>query len=644
MELIDVFRLVIGRDPPVDMPPMEVTLKPGAVPARCRVRRYSPTHRPGGRKKTKVRSVPLCNVGWSAEEVACLELCKAALQNAVQLAHPDPDKRLCVFTDARDEHWGAVITQIPPEHSVRPQNEQEYQPFMMLGGSFSGSAKRWAIVEKEAYAIIETCRRADYLLHRPDGFALFTDHRNLRYIFDPHSVSGAVPKYEIHDIAGDDNVWADLLSRWGSSFKTVCAIRHVPLPLSPQLDVAFVWPTGKEISEAQGAGTPPANVILCDSGSLWKDEQGRIWIPDEATTQQVRVYMDRAIEFFVQRCLHYASTLGGPPQPRLLGEAMHAERPNELNHWGYLYLGKSDTNQEYVLVIKDDASKFVWLLPSEAADTEMRYNALIDWFASFGVCRTWVSDQGTHIKNKVVEALQYALGAHNHFTTARCPWANETVVVVMKETLRCCQALLSERRMQPREWTRVITIVQMALNNAPSPSLGGIQVKQREHFVRLQTAIEDMHKRTSEVNASARAAGRKAHDKKTTHDNGVVRYWGLCIIFETQNLVTGQRKEAHASRLKFYADDSLDVNEELLLHVTHNSEEHVVDTLLKARYNPNAKRHEIKVHWRGLDAVEDSWEPTDVLLQDVPAAVKAFVRSHNKQQPVKALRKALQLK
>ncbi|KAE9117805.1 hypothetical protein PF010_g8473 [Phytophthora fragariae] len=42
---IDVFRIWIGRDPPVDMPPMEVKLKPGAVPVRCRARRYSPTHR-----------------------------------------------------------------------------------------------------------------------------------------------------------------------------------------------------------------------------------------------------------------------------------------------------------------------------------------------------------------------------------------------------------------------------------------------------------------------------------------------------------------------------------------------------------------------------------------------------------------------
>ncbi|KAJ0393889.1 hypothetical protein P43SY_007544 [Pythium insidiosum] len=83
-----------------------------------------------------------------------------------------------------------------------------------------------------------------------------------------------------------------------------------------------------------------------------------------------------------------------------------------------------------------------------------------------------------------------------------------------------------------------------------------------------------------------------------------------------RNLVTGEQKEAHASRLKFYADKSLNVNEDLLEHIAHNSEGHVVEKLLEARYVPELKRHEIKVHWRGLDTTEDSWEPAEVLLQD----------------------------
>ncbi|OWZ13039.1 hypothetical protein PHMEG_00013705 [Phytophthora megakarya] len=85
-------------------------------------------------------------------------------------------------------------------------------------------------------------------------------------------------------------------------------------------------------------------------------------------------------------------------------------------------------------------------------------------------------------------------------------------------------------------------------------------------------------------------------------------------IIEIKNLIMGLKRELHASRLKFYADASLNVSEELLLHVAHNSEGHVVNKLLKSRYSPALKRHEIKLCWRELSKGEDSWEPADVLL------------------------------
>lgn len=53
-----------------------------------------------------------------------------------------------------------------------------------------------------AFAIVETYRKADYL-HQADRFSQFSDHRNLRYIFDPTSVGSPVSKYG-----------ADKLHRW----------------------------------------------------------------------------------------------------------------------------------------------------------------------------------------------------------------------------------------------------------------------------------------------------------------------------------------------------------------------------------------------------------------------------------------------
>ncbi len=187
----------------------------------------------------------------------------------MELAHPDLAKKLCVFADASEGFWGAVITQVPMEHVTRAFEDQHHEPLMFLSGTFTGAASRWATVEKEAFALVETVKRADYLLDRPRGFMLFTDHLNLRYIFSPNifspaTVLSAVPKYtsdklqrwsmvlmgyqfEIVHIPGEENVWADLLSRWGCE-RSVCAVYFIELPL---LNPDFVWPSAAEIVELQ---------------------------------------------------------------------------------------------------------------------------------------------------------------------------------------------------------------------------------------------------------------------------------------------------------------------------------------------------------------------------------------------------------
>ncbi|KAE9070902.1 hypothetical protein PF010_g26090 [Phytophthora fragariae] len=67
--------------------------------------------------------------------------------------------------------------------------------------------------------------------------------------------------------------------------------------------------------------------------------------------------------------------------------------------------------------------------------------------------------------------------------------------------------------------------------------------------------------------------------------------------------------KAHASRLKFYTDSDLGVKEDLLVRVAHNSDGHVVEALLQARYDSSGLTHQLHAKWRGLSESENSWEP-----------------------------------
>jgi hypothetical protein len=87
-------------------------------------------------------------------------------------------------------------------------------------------------------------------------------------------------------------------------------------------------------------------------------------------------------------------------------------------------MGPSDDGSTYLLLLKDDAGKYVLLVNCVRAGASEAANALLSWLALFGVVRVWVSDQGSHFKNEVIRDLQHVLGAHHHFVAALCPWAN----------------------------------------------------------------------------------------------------------------------------------------------------------------------------------------------------------------------------
>jgi hypothetical protein len=113
--------------------------------------------------------------------------------------------------------------------------------------------------------------------------------------------------------------------------------------------------------------------------------------------------------------------------------------PNEVIHFDYLYMSPSEAGFKYLLLIKDELSRYLWLVLSEAADAAATVDALTLWFAAFGVSQVWVSDQGSHFKNQVIDFCSKGLvfaaplydyilsvGQRNHLeglsrSSTRCP-------------------------------------------------------------------------------------------------------------------------------------------------------------------------------------------------------------------------------
>ncbi len=70
------------------------------------------------------------------------------------------------------------------QHHSKQRNAQ----FAFLYGRFNDTQVRWSILEEEAFAILATAEKMQWILATAQGFVLFTYHKNLIFMFDPLSV------------------------------------------------------------------------------------------------------------------------------------------------------------------------------------------------------------------------------------------------------------------------------------------------------------------------------------------------------------------------------------------------------------------------------------------------------------------------
>ena len=74
--------------------------------------------------------------------------------------------------------------------------------------------------------------------------------------------------------------------------------------------------------------------------------------------------------------MHCLVSRTGEIVTRPLGTALHGQRPNEVVHCDYLYMGSSIKDHKYVLLLRDDHSGFIWLWMTKAANSAETASAL----------------------------------------------------------------------------------------------------------------------------------------------------------------------------------------------------------------------------------------------------------------------------
>ena len=478
----------------------------------------------GRRTSRSIKKFSLDKLSWGQSHEDAFRTMQNSLQSAVKLAYPDHGKVLCVFTDASDRFWSGVVTQVSEDQLALPFEQQSHEPLAFLGAAFKKSELNWTTFEKEAFAIFKTFEKLDYLFAGRSDIRVFTDHRNLLFVFAPRALEPTLGRhvvskvqrwafylsrfdYIIEHIRGEENVFADILTRWTKGYrqredrKAVCSVLlQEAEQLAPNAG-SIIWPDIAEFRRAQDTSPQKALTLglVRAEDQLWK-ERGRIWVPSSDLELQLRVLVvshcgtighrgkdatlsillesfwwpdiSEDVNGFVKGCLHCLLTRTGDMVPRPLAHALHGTKPNEVIHADFLYMGPGQGDKKYTLIIRDDLSGYVWLWPSDVANAETAGEAFCQWIGVFGTFEWLVTDQGSHFKNSLIRGLTEETRVGHHFTTAYSPWANGSVERVCREVLRSCRALLSEWKMGPREWPAILEAIQAVLNHAPLRRLG----------------------------------------------------------------------------------------------------------------------------------------------------------------------------
>ena len=138
-------------------------------------------------------------------------------------------------TDASEHYWAGVLTQIPQEDTAKPQSEQRHEPLAFSSGAFSGAMSKRSICGKKAFAMVCSMAQTDYYTACAET-SIYTDHRNLIFIFDPLKSHPNMPaylvskirrwalilsqfEYVVSHVPGEFNYFPDLMTRWDATLK-----------------------------------------------------------------------------------------------------------------------------------------------------------------------------------------------------------------------------------------------------------------------------------------------------------------------------------------------------------------------------------------------------------------------------------------
>ena len=403
---------------------------------------------------------------WTPQHEAAFNQLKLMLSSAPIISHPRPDQPFTLATDASDFGVGAALYQ-------EYDNQIHYIKFVST--TLKGGQQHYSATKRELLAIIYAVNKLHrYLWGR--RFKVVTDHRALTYIYTQNKPNQMILRWfdtiseydmEIVHCPGVKHILPDALSRLypptqadqNRGEEAICSIAK-PVNIKEILKEVHDVTTPEEaernniINEEHQLGHFGTETML---RNLWKDRKV-YWEGMRKDVEKVTSTCEPCMRYNIARHGFY-------PQRSIEAEGPMDHLAIDLGQPG----ATTVEGNNYILLIVDIATRFVWLraitskLPREVAWT------LLEIFTEFGFPKILQSDNGTEFINSIITEMKALFQIKGRQTTPYHPQANgiaERHIGIAKNMVY--KHIQGEDTM----WDKTLLTVQTAINCKVSKATG----------------------------------------------------------------------------------------------------------------------------------------------------------------------------
>lgn len=426
---------------------------------------------------------------WTEESIKAFNDSKKIISEAVTLAHPDPDAKLVLMTDASNSCVGAALHQVINE---------ELQPLGFYSKKLNNAQTKYSTYDRELLAIYMAIKHFRYVIEGRD-LTVLTDHKPLTYALSKKESKSDSPRRlrqldfiaqfctKINYVEGKSNSAADFLSR----------IEEIHVP--DIFDYEQLHKSQIEDTELQKLKENDNLQFKLFTMPYSKHElvfetstpQARLYLPAEFRKQAIitthgfshpgiaatrrliaqRYFwpnMNTDVTHYVKHCIKCQKSKINRHTITPLGEFEHSER---FTHVHIDIIGPMTPSEDhrYCITIIDRTTKWPEVIPTKDITAETVANKFIEqWVSRYGCPVKITTDRGSNFESQLFTQLMKCLGIEKLHTTAYNPKANGQIER-FNRTVKC--AILA-RCNDSNQWVRELPIILLGLRSTIKEDIG----------------------------------------------------------------------------------------------------------------------------------------------------------------------------